>query len=112
MGDEILYHYTHSIYDDRVYETYRVSAQEGFELMDVTSTAVVLFSVYPGFELDPERKEKRGNLYSIEMNKHQKFLTIAVGGEITDNRLTVGKKTIHFSSILDQGTVIRIFLSK
>ena len=111
-GDELDYSYIHSIYGDRVYERYRVDSNAGFVLIRVTSTPLVLFSTYPGYELNHDSKQKSAYLQSVKLKRIQKTLTIAVGGEITDNRLTVGERTISFTHNMNQGGVVKIFLSR
>ena len=46
----------------------------------------------------------------IRMNKEQENLVMSVGGDVTDNRLTVGRKRVKFNGITGDGVVIRIYL--
>lgn len=111
-GDEILHQYAHSVYGDEVYETYRVTPSGGFALVKVKSSPLVLYTIYPGFDLPPDAGEKSGDLVEVRMNKEQENLVMSVGGDVTDNRLTVGRKRVKFNGITGDGAVIRIYLRR
>lgn len=109
-GDEIIYQFNHSVYRDKVYQEYEVSPSGSFILVKVTSSAKVLFSPYPGFGLSPDLGEKSGDLVEVKMNKQQDNLVIAVGGELTDNRLTVGQQSVNFRQLVGDGAVVRFYV--
>jgi hypothetical protein len=109
-GDEILHQYVHSVYGDKVYETYRVTPRGALALVKVKSSPLVLYTIYPGFDLPPDTGEKSGDLVEVRMNKEQEELVVSVGGDVTDNRLTVGRQRVKFNGITDGGAVVRIYL--
>jgi hypothetical protein len=109
-GDEILHQYVHSVYGDEVYETYRVTSRGALSLVKVRSSPLVLYTIYPGFDLPPDSGEKSGGLVEVRMNKEQEHLVMSVGGDVTDNRLTVGPQRVKFNGIIGDGAVIRIYL--
>jgi hypothetical protein len=109
-GDEILHQYVHSVYGDEVYETYRVTSRGALALVKVRSSPLVLYTIYPGFDLPPDTGEKSGDLVEVRMNKEQEELVMSVGGDVTDNRLTVGRQRVKFNGITGDGAVVRIYL--
>jgi hypothetical protein len=111
-GDEILHQYVHSVYGDKVYETYRVTSGGALALVKVKSSPLVLYTIYPGFELPSDTGEKSGDLVEVRMNKQRENLVMTVGGDVTDNRLTVGRQRVKFKGITGDGAVIRIYLRR
>jgi hypothetical protein len=109
-GDIILYDYIHSVYRDRVYQTYKVSMEGHFILIKVTSTPRVLSLPYPGYELSLSLEESKKVLVEIDMHTVQQQIIMVVGGEYTDNRITIGDQTINFRNLVGEGAIIRMLI--
>ena len=112
QGDVIQYDFTHSVYRDRVLQTYIVSEKGQFVLAKVTSTPRVLSLPYPGFERSLSLEETNQAFVEIEMHTVQKQIIVVVGGEHTDNRLTVGRQTIRFKDLVGDGAIVRMHIDK
>lgn len=112
QGDKILYENTHSVYKDRVYQSYEVSTDWSLILVKVASSPKVLFSAYPGFGFPQEAGKKSDDLIEANLSKKQDTLVIAVGGALTDNRLTVGKQAVNFTQLVGDGAVVRIYIEE
>lgn len=111
-GDEILYSYIHSVYKDRVNQVYQVSPSGSLILLKVASSPRVLFTPYPGFELSSERWEGSADLIEVKINKQQDDMVIAVGGELTNNKLTVAGQSVDFAQLTGEGTVVRVYVTE
>jgi hypothetical protein len=111
-GDIIHYDYVHSVYRDRVRQTYRVSGKGHFILIKVTSTPRVLSLPYPGFERPLSLEESNKVSVEIEMHIVQQQVIVVVGGEYTDNRLTVGQQSFGFRSLVGDGAIIRMYIDE
>ena len=108
QGDIIHYNYVHSVYRDRVYQTYEISEEGHFILTKVASTPTVLSLPYPGFELSLSLEESSQAFVEIELHRVQQQILMVVGGEHTDNRMTIGQQTIHFRDLVGQGAIVRM----
>lgn len=108
-GDEIIYEYIHSVYLDKVYETYKVRPTS-FIMVKIASSPHVLFSFYPGFGLSPSLGEKSANGIEVKTNIEQANLVIAVGDEVTHKKLTVGERSVVLRQITGHGGGVRIYV--
>ena len=116
IGDRIVYENNHSVYKDRVYQTYRVTSDWHFNLVKVISSDMVLYSGYPGFGFPETIGKKSGDVIEIDLleineNKLMETLVIAVGTVLTDNRMTVGEKVVDFDDLVGGGGVVKIYIA-
>jgi hypothetical protein len=111
-GEMIYYDYVHSVYRDRVRQTYKVSGKGQFILIKVTSTPRVLSLPYPGFERSLSLEESNKTSVEIEMHMVQQQIIVVVGGEYTDNRLTVGQQSFGFRSLVGDGAIVRMYINE
>ncbi len=112
-GDEFHYQFTHSFYNVEVYHRYKVTPNDGLTLVSVTSSPVVLFSPYPGYELPlPLENEGSGELVEVTINKQRKTMVIAVGDEVTDKTLIIRQQSLKLRQIAGDAAVVRVYLSR